>query len=71
MVVPTPCYSGHRDSAGLSIGRLGRAPRGPDKLDFTRFSGYKFRSTSAKVSSKSSVPRTRNELKLAFHLGHH
>ncbi|GFX07305.1 hypothetical protein TNCV_2972821 [Trichonephila clavipes] len=43
--------------AGLSISCLGQAPRGPrsrrvqkgsDKLDLTRFSGNKFRSTSVK-----------------------
>ncbi|GFV37888.1 hypothetical protein TNCV_2663011 [Trichonephila clavipes] len=50
-------------SAGLSIGRLERAPKGPDKLDLIRFSGYKFRSSSAQRACRSSAPRARNELK--------
>ncbi|GFW99004.1 hypothetical protein TNCV_1782231 [Trichonephila clavipes] len=33
---------------GLSTGCLGRAPRGLGKLVLTRFSGYKFRATSAR-----------------------
>ncbi|GFV64989.1 hypothetical protein TNCV_763311 [Trichonephila clavipes] len=40
----------HTHSACLPIGRLGRALKDPDKLDSTRFSGYKFRSASAKGS---------------------
>ncbi|GFX48582.1 hypothetical protein TNCV_584791 [Trichonephila clavipes] len=43
----TRMFDIHR-SAGLSIGRLGRAPRGPNKLDLTRFTGNEFRSASAK-----------------------
>ncbi|GFV65381.1 hypothetical protein TNCV_2638111 [Trichonephila clavipes] len=38
--------------------------RGTDKLDLTRFSGYKFRSASAKRACRS-VPRARKELKSA------
>ncbi|GFX78292.1 uncharacterized protein TNCV_5136391 [Trichonephila clavipes] len=53
-------------SADLSIGRLGRAPRGPDKLNSTRFSGYKLRSLNSKGACTSSAPRTRNELKSAL-----
>ncbi|GFV14104.1 hypothetical protein TNCV_525801 [Trichonephila clavipes] len=45
---------------------FGRLPRGPDKLDFTRFSGNKFRSASAKGACRSSAPRARNELKSAL-----
>ncbi|GFS82199.1 hypothetical protein TNCV_250431 [Trichonephila clavipes] len=41
-------------SAGLSTGRLGRAPSAPDKLDLTRLSSNKLR---------SFAPRARNELK--------
>ncbi|GFU75740.1 hypothetical protein TNCV_1652001 [Trichonephila clavipes] len=52
--------------AGLSTGRLGRAPRGRDKLNFARFSAYKFRSSSAKRACRSSAPRARNELKSAL-----
>ncbi|GFU54765.1 hypothetical protein TNCV_1038081 [Trichonephila clavipes] len=39
---------------------------GPDKLDLTRFFGYKFRSTCSKEAYRSSAPRARNELKLAL-----
>ncbi|GFW05220.1 hypothetical protein TNCV_2905101 [Trichonephila clavipes] len=46
-----------KPGAGLSIGCLRRAPRGLDKLGLTRFSGYKFRSSSAKKACRSSVPR--------------
>ncbi|GFV83933.1 hypothetical protein TNCV_1479351 [Trichonephila clavipes] len=53
-------------SVGLSIGRLGQAPMVPDKLDFTRFSGNKLRSTNAKGAYRSSTPRARNELKPAL-----
>ncbi|GFX33132.1 hypothetical protein TNCV_5043001 [Trichonephila clavipes] len=49
----------HKNSAGLSIGHLWRAPRGPDELDLTRFSGHKFRSTSDKVACRSAA-RDRN-----------
>ncbi|GFU82405.1 hypothetical protein TNCV_2462881 [Trichonephila clavipes] len=42
---------GSTSSAGLSIGRLGQAPRGLDRLDLNRFSGYKFPSASAKGTS--------------------
>ncbi|GFU49868.1 hypothetical protein TNCV_4686331 [Trichonephila clavipes] len=35
----------------------------PDKLDLTRFSGYKFRSTSAKGACRSFAPRAQSELK--------
>ncbi|GFU78621.1 hypothetical protein TNCV_2302321 [Trichonephila clavipes] len=52
-------------SAGLSIGRLGRTPKGPDKLDLTRISGYKFRSSKWQGAYRSSAPRTQNELKSA------
>ncbi|GFV56060.1 uncharacterized protein TNCV_2266461 [Trichonephila clavipes] len=34
--------------ADLSTRRLGRAPRGPDMLDLTRFASSKFRSISVK-----------------------
>ncbi|GFU17975.1 hypothetical protein TNCV_318661 [Trichonephila clavipes] len=51
-------------SADLSQGP--RARKCPDKLDSTRFSGCKFRSSSAKGASRSSAPRTRNELKSAL-----
>ncbi|GFW91748.1 hypothetical protein TNCV_4501671 [Trichonephila clavipes] len=44
----------------------GEAQKAPDKLDFTRFPGYKFRSSSAKGACRSSTPRTRNELKSAL-----
>ncbi|GFU21580.1 hypothetical protein TNCV_3827751 [Trichonephila clavipes] len=58
------------NSAGLSIGCLGQGPggaqKGLDKLDLTRFSGYKFRFTSAKGACRSSVSRARNELKSAL-----
>ncbi|GFU66794.1 hypothetical protein TNCV_1233271 [Trichonephila clavipes] len=50
-------------SDGLSTGCLGRAPRGLDKWDLNRLSGYKFRSTSDERAYRSSVPRARNELK--------
>ncbi|PRD37191.1 UNVERIFIED_CONTAM: hypothetical protein NCL1_06481 [Trichonephila clavipes] len=50
----------------LSIECLGRVPRGLDKLDLTRYSGYKFRSTSVKAACRSFAPRVRNELKLAL-----
>ncbi|GFY07015.1 hypothetical protein TNCV_4202861 [Trichonephila clavipes] len=57
-------------SAGLSIVRLEGAQepgaQDTDKLDLTRFSGYKFRSTSTKRACKSSAPRARNELKSAL-----
>ncbi|GFW44111.1 hypothetical protein TNCV_3854721 [Trichonephila clavipes] len=39
--------------------------RGLDKLDLTRFFGFKFRSNSAKRACRSSVLRARNELKSA------
>ncbi|GFV39125.1 hypothetical protein TNCV_107001 [Trichonephila clavipes] len=45
-----------RCSLHLFIGR--RAPRGPDKLDLTRFSGYKFRSSSAKGAFLNSKPNS-------------
>ncbi|GFV68978.1 hypothetical protein TNCV_3247521 [Trichonephila clavipes] len=38
--------------------------RGPDKLDLTRFSGYKSGSTRAKWARRSSAPRAQNEIKL-------
>ncbi|GFY26706.1 hypothetical protein TNCV_2880341 [Trichonephila clavipes] len=53
-------------STGLSIGRLEWALRGPDKLDLTRFSVYKFRSSNAKGACRSSVPRAQNEPKSAL-----
>ncbi|GFT13646.1 hypothetical protein TNCV_3831171 [Trichonephila clavipes] len=49
--------------AGAQEPGLGLDLRGPNKLDFTRFSGYKFRSASPKGSRRSSAPRARNELK--------
>ncbi|GFU65613.1 hypothetical protein TNCV_635361 [Trichonephila clavipes] len=49
--------------AALSIGCLGRAPRGPDKLHLTTFSGCNFRSSSAEGACRSSAPRAQNELK--------
>ncbi|GFV05329.1 uncharacterized protein TNCV_225401 [Trichonephila clavipes] len=51
------------------IRRLGLAPRGPDKLDLTRFSGNKFRSASVKEAHRSSAPKARNELKPALLTG--
>ncbi|GFT87830.1 hypothetical protein TNCV_799401 [Trichonephila clavipes] len=36
----------------------------PDKLNLTRFSGYKFLSAIAKVPCRSSAPEVQNELKL-------
>ncbi|GFV14021.1 hypothetical protein TNCV_524981 [Trichonephila clavipes] len=56
-------------SAGLSIGRSGTR-KGPDKLNFTRFSSYKFRSVSDKGAFRSS-PRTQNELKPTLVQGLH
>ncbi|GFU02868.1 hypothetical protein TNCV_3480701 [Trichonephila clavipes] len=47
-------------SAGLSTGRF---PEDPNKLDLTRFSGYKLRSSSTKGACGSSEPRVRNEPK--------
>ncbi|GFU00786.1 uncharacterized protein TNCV_4819331 [Trichonephila clavipes] len=44
----------------------GAVQKSPDKLDLTRFSGYKFRFSCAKGACKSSAPRARNELKLAL-----
>ncbi|GFT22458.1 hypothetical protein TNCV_3274251 [Trichonephila clavipes] len=55
-----------KDSAGLPIGCLGQATMGPDELDLTSFSGYKFRSASAKGAYRSSAPRARNQLKSAL-----
>ncbi|GFV28150.1 hypothetical protein TNCV_678381 [Trichonephila clavipes] len=40
--------------------------RGPEKLDLTRLSGYRFRSASAKGARRSSAQRVRNELKPAL-----
>ncbi|GFX27732.1 uncharacterized protein TNCV_3662191 [Trichonephila clavipes] len=45
---------------------LGRAQKGPDKLDLTRFSGYKVRSSSAKGACRFSAPWDQNERKLAL-----
>ncbi|GFV55154.1 transposable element Tcb2 transposase [Trichonephila clavipes] len=42
---------------------LGGSQKGLDKLDLTRFSGYKFPSSSAKEACRSSAPRARIELK--------
>ncbi|GFS60525.1 hypothetical protein TNCV_3580291 [Trichonephila clavipes] len=42
------------------------ASRSPDKLDLTRFSGYKFRPSCAKGACRSSAPRARNELNPAL-----
>ncbi|GFW82646.1 putative DD41D transposase [Trichonephila clavipes] len=55
-------------SAGLSIGRQGPGgiQKSPDTLDLTKFSGYKFRSSSAKRARSSSVPNARKELKTAW-----
>ncbi|GFV99582.1 hypothetical protein TNCV_5079441 [Trichonephila clavipes] len=39
-----------------SIGEGCRSCSGPDKLEVTRFSGYKFRFTSAKGACRSSAP---------------
>ncbi|GFW27765.1 hypothetical protein TNCV_766461 [Trichonephila clavipes] len=50
----------------LVIGRLWRARKNRDKLDLTRFSDYKFRSTRAKGARRYSAPRARNELKAAL-----
>ncbi|GFX19849.1 hypothetical protein TNCV_1434101 [Trichonephila clavipes] len=44
----------------------GGIQNGPDKLDLTKFSGYKFRSFCAKGSCRSPVPRALNEFKLAL-----
>ncbi|GFW46815.1 histone-lysine N-methyltransferase SETMAR [Trichonephila clavipes] len=53
-------------SAGSTIRCLRRAPRDPDKLDLTKFSGYKVQSSSATGASRFSVPRSRNQLKSAL-----
>ncbi|GFX28849.1 hypothetical protein TNCV_4250881 [Trichonephila clavipes] len=45
-----------------------RAQKVLDKLDFTTFCGYKFRSSSAKGARRSSSPRAPNELKSALAL---
>ncbi|GFT22901.1 hypothetical protein TNCV_1857211 [Trichonephila clavipes] len=42
--------------------------KGLENLDLTRFSGYKFRSSSAKGARRSSAPRARNGLKPALDL---
>ncbi|GFV46465.1 hypothetical protein TNCV_3233531 [Trichonephila clavipes] len=63
------CISRIRDTGLTSFkGRSGHSEvwKGPDKLDLTRLSGYKFRSDSAKDGCRSSAPRARNELKLAL-----
>ncbi|GFV32023.1 uncharacterized protein TNCV_1195551 [Trichonephila clavipes] len=49
-------------NASLSTRRPG-AQKIPDKLDFTRFSGYKFLCSNAKWGCRSCEPRARNELK--------
>ncbi|GFW24785.1 hypothetical protein TNCV_1960521 [Trichonephila clavipes] len=41
-------------------------PIGQDKLDLTRFSSYKFRSSSAKRARRTFAPTARNELKSAL-----
>ncbi|GFV53760.1 transposable element P transposase [Trichonephila clavipes] len=51
----------------MPVYHLGAGTQGPDKLDLTRFSGYKFKSSNAKVASRSSAPRSQNELKSALH----
>ncbi|GFV46666.1 ANK_REP_REGION domain-containing protein [Trichonephila clavipes] len=50
-------------SAGLSNGAR-RGPEGPDKLELTRFSGYKFRSSSSKGACRSFAPKARKELRV-------
>ncbi|GFS73187.1 hypothetical protein TNCV_4571131 [Trichonephila clavipes] len=40
-----------------------RPEKNLDNLDFNRFSGYKFRSASAKGACRSSAPRARKELR--------
>ncbi|GFW96037.1 hypothetical protein TNCV_957511 [Trichonephila clavipes] len=54
----------HECSADLSIGHPGAWSQ--DELDLTKFSGYKFRSASAKGTSSSSAPRARHGLKSAL-----
>ncbi|GFV77462.1 hypothetical protein TNCV_1069911 [Trichonephila clavipes] len=41
-------------------------PGDPDKLDFTRFSGYKFRSSNSKRAYRSSAPKALTEFKSAL-----
>ncbi|GFX21166.1 hypothetical protein TNCV_4367451 [Trichonephila clavipes] len=48
-------------------GRPGGAQKGPDELDLTIFSGYKFRSSSTKGVCRSA-PKARNEFKSALAL---
>ncbi|GFY06806.1 hypothetical protein TNCV_482111 [Trichonephila clavipes] len=49
---------------GAGVGTQGqKGLKGPDKLNLTRCSGYKFRSASAKGARRCSAPRARNELK--------
>ncbi|GFX51536.1 hypothetical protein TNCV_5012401 [Trichonephila clavipes] len=55
-------------SAVLSIGCLGRAPRGPRSIGFRKCPdkldpGYEFGSSIAKRASRSFAPRAQNELK--------
>ncbi|GFW13353.1 hypothetical protein TNCV_4283811 [Trichonephila clavipes] len=53
-------------SVGLSTGHLGWVPKYQDKLDLIKFSGNKFRSSSAKGACRSSAPRARNYLESAL-----
>ncbi|GFX57625.1 hypothetical protein TNCV_2676111 [Trichonephila clavipes] len=52
---------------GLSIGRIGWEP-GRSRISWTpnKFSGYKFRSASAKGACRSASSKNRNELKSAL-----
>ncbi|GFW66098.1 hypothetical protein TNCV_1709971 [Trichonephila clavipes] len=52
---PSPMGRCVRLSAVLPIGRLERVPRRPDKLDFTRFSGYKDVQASAKAACRPGI----------------
>ncbi|GFX07615.1 hypothetical protein TNCV_4158851 [Trichonephila clavipes] len=61
-------YGSSNSSADISTGCLSQVPRSPDKLDLTRFSGYKFQSSSAKKACRSSASKTRNELSISFYL---
>ncbi|GFT24880.1 hypothetical protein TNCV_3021651 [Trichonephila clavipes] len=55
-------------SAGYIHWALGAALRGrdPDKLDLTKFCGYKFRSTNAEGACRSLAPRAQKEHKSAL-----
>ncbi|GFU55422.1 hypothetical protein TNCV_2550111 [Trichonephila clavipes] len=50
------------------VQELGEAQEGSYKLDLTRFSSYKFRSSSGKETCRYSALSVRNELKSALSL---